>query len=82
MHGPNDDKGFETPKKLPTEKVLGIARPFRQGGSWRVTIPSRVAKRLGLIKNKRLEKDSEVEEVTLIFIGIDKGILIRPLTTD
>jgi len=59
---------------LKIKEVLGTAIPFAQGGSWRLTIPKRVASRYGL------ERPKGEPYISFVFVDTDKGILLLPLT--
>ena len=59
--------------KISIGGILGIASPFYQGGSLRLTIPKRV------VTKYRLEEKVGKEFFSLIFIEADKGIFMIPL---
>jgi len=59
--------------KISVGQVLGIASPFYQGGSLRLTIPKKVAKKY------KLEEKIGKEFFSLIFLEADKGIFMIPL---
>ncbi|MEM2914611.1 MAG: hypothetical protein QXH91_04340 [Candidatus Bathyarchaeia archaeon] len=52
---------------------LGVAKPFRQGGTWRITIPKRA------VKEHDLEVKTKKEYFSYIFVDTDKGLLLLPL---
>jgi hypothetical protein len=56
------------------KRLLGVAKPFPQGGVWRLTIPKRVVK-----EYKLEEKLKEKEYFSYIFLDTDKGLLLLPL---
>jgi|GEM_PF-6194208 len=53
--------------------IVGVAKPFRQGGVWRLTIPKRAAKK------HDLEHKTRKEFFSYIFLETDKGLLLLPL---
>jgi len=59
--------------KISVGAVLGIASPFYQGGSLRLTVPKRV------IKKYKLDEKVGKEFFSLIFLEADKGIFMIPL---
>jgi len=60
--------------KIITERVLGAASIFRQGGSLRLILPKRAFAILKIQKNVE-----ESDFSTVILLATDKGILLRPL---
>ena len=54
--------------------ILGVTTPFQQGGSIRLTVPSRMVKKYKIDDNMR-RKDF----FGMIFVDTDKGVLIVPL---
>jgi len=54
--------------------VLGISKPFPQGGSWRLTIPKRVVERYEL--SDKIKRDVFF---SYVFLDTDKGLLLLPL---
>jgi len=54
--------------------ILGDAKPFPQGGSWRLTIPKKVVK-----EHKLENKMKRKEYFSYIFLDTDKGLLLVPL---
>jgi hypothetical protein len=54
--------------------VLGIAKPFPQGGVWRLTVPEKVVKKHDL--NVRRKKG---RYFAYVFVDTDKGLLLVPL---
>ena len=55
-------------------KPLGVAKPFPQGGVWRLTIPKKVVREHGLE-----QKMKRKEFFSYIFLDTDKGLLLVPL---
>lgn len=53
---------------------LGIAKPFPQGGVWRLTIPKKVVEEYGLS-----EATKRKEFFAFIFLNTNKGMLLLPL---
>lgn len=53
--------------------TLGVAKPFRQGSSWKMTIPK------GVVKEHNLELKTKKEYFSYIFVDTDKGLLLLPL---
>jgi len=53
---------------------LGVAKPFPQGGVWRLTIPKKAVKEYNLE-----EKTKRKEFFSYLFLDTDKGILLLPL---
>lgn len=60
--------------ELKIKGPLGVAKPFQQGGVWRLTIPKRVVEKYGL-KNKMKDEGF----FTYIFLETDKGLFLLPL---
>lgn len=57
------------------KRVLGSTTIFMQGGSFRLVLPKRAARILGI----REEEDIEPDECTFILLETDKGIMLRPV---
>jgi hypothetical protein len=56
------------------KKPLGIAKPFQQGGVWRLTIPKKA------VQEYNLEGETKKKEFfSYIFLDTDKGLLLLPL---
>lgn len=55
------------------KRVLGSTTVFMQGGSFRLVLPKRAARILGI----KEEEDIEPDEFTFILLETDKGILLR-----
>ena len=54
--------------------VLGVAKPFPQGGVWRLTVPEKVVKKHDLdVKRKK------GDYFAYVFLDTDKGLLLVPL---
>ena len=53
--------------------ILGVAKPFPQGGVWRLTIPKRAVKEHDLEEKRKMEK-----YFSYIFLSTDKGMLLLP----
>ncbi len=58
------------------ERVLGAASIFRQGGSLRLFLPKKAFRFLNI--PREVDEDSS-ENLTVILIATDRGIIIRPL---
>lgn len=56
------------------KRLLGVAKPFPQGGVWRLTIPKKAVKEHHLD-----EKTRRKEFFSYIFLDTDKGLLLLPL---
>jgi len=54
--------------------IVGVAKPFPQGGVWRLTIPQKVIKKYSLDIERKIEK-----YFAFIFLDTDKGLLLLPL---
>lgn len=54
-------------------KFLGVAKPFPQGGVWRLTIPKKIVKIFGLLEKK---KD---EPFYFMFFKDQDGLVLKPL---
>ena len=67
----------EITKKLEIEvrDTLGAAVPYRQGGSWKITIPK------GVVEHYYAKggRGMEIGKMTLVFVETDHGMLLRPL---
>ncbi len=53
--------------------IAGVAKPFPQGGVWRLTIPKQI------VRKHNLDKTREKEHFYYIFLETDKGLLLIPL---
>jgi len=64
-----------TPKKIEAKiiNILGVSDPFAQGGSFRLTIPKRMAKKYDL------DKTVGKKYFGFIFVDTDKGVLLVSL---
>lgn len=75
---------LEQEVKLKIKKILGVAQPFKQGGSLRLTIPKRALKiRIDQDKVSAPTLEDKVdrskkEYFALIFFETDRGILLLP----
>ena len=56
------------------KKPIGIAKPFQQDGSWRLTIPKTAVKEHDLE-----EKTERQKSFSYIFLDTNKGLLLVPL---
>lgn len=56
-------------------RILGSTTVFMQGGSFRLVLPKRAARLLGI----RGAEDIEPDEFTFILLETDKGIMLRPV---
>lgn len=54
------------------KKPIGIAKPFQQGGVWRLTIPKKA------VQEHNLEHKTK-EFFSYIVLDTDKGLLLLPL---
>ncbi len=55
------------------EGLLGTSKPFKQGGTWRITIPKAVVNRY------KIEEESKSKLLSYAFIATNKGIMLIPL---
>ena len=53
--------------------IAGVAKPFPQGGVWRLTIPKQI------VRKHNLDKRREKEYFCYVFLDTDKGLLLVPL---
>lgn len=56
------------------KELVGVAKPFPQGGVWRLTIPKEVVKKHNLDVEERRGK-----YFAYVFLDTDKGLLLLPL---
>jgi len=54
--------------------IVGVSKPFLQGGSWRLTLPK------SMVKKMKLNSLYGAEEFHYVFLETDKGTLLVPLT--
>lgn len=54
--------------------LAGVAKPFPQGGVWRLTIPKKIIKKYNLNAERKIGR-----YFAFIFLDTDKGLLLLPL---
>ena len=59
--------------QLTIKRIVGVAKPFPQGGVWRLTLPK------SMVRKMRLNDLYKSEEFHYVFLETDKGLLLVPL---
>jgi len=60
--------------EIEVKDIIGVAKPFPQGGVWRLTIPKKVVKECDLEFKRKKGKF-----FAFIFLKTNKGLLLLPL---
>lgn len=60
--------------EIEIKEMIGVAKPFPQGGVWRLTVPKKVVRKYDLEFYRKKGKF-----FAFIFLDTDKGLLLLPL---
>lgn len=61
--------------EIKIKEMVGVAKPFPQGGVWRLTIPKKVVKEYDLEFKRKKGKF-----FAFVFLKTDKGLFLLPLS--